>query len=148
MPNHYDFLRNRSKILSVLAGLTGFATAAQANEIQVNFSLAAGATSASIPIPGVNTPVSLTCATQGKPFPGVGRATLLRNSSDATIQWVSLDMAKKAISTGFPSTTGALIVWCSFTGNQIDMQVGGTEGTIRVQNQSGTAATGVINFVW
>jgi hypothetical protein len=74
-------------------------TAARADEIQVNYNLAAKKSSDPILIPATNTPVSLTGVQTQVGFRGVGQATILRVAPASFLEWVGMDIASGAIST-------------------------------------------------
>ncbi len=131
-----------ASIVSLLAG------PAMANQIQVTYSLDPGATSAPIAIPGGNTPVSTSCVQNAVGYRGVGQATILRVVTNAPffLEWVGLDIASAAISTGFSATPGTHIIYCDFS-KLVDLQVE-SPNNIQIVNTSSIKMSGVINFVW
>jgi hypothetical protein len=120
---------------------------AHADQTHVDYNLAAGATSAPIYVPAANTPISVTCSQNANGFRGIGQATLLRIGPPSFLEWVGIDIATGAISTGSTATLGTHIIWCSFTVNQVDIQVE-SDTAIQLHNASSSTAVGVINFVW
>jgi hypothetical protein len=119
-----------------------------ANEIQVGYNLAAGATSGAIVIPAFNTPVSVTCVQSNVGFRGIGQATMLKTSvAPQFLEWVGMDVATSAVTSGFGSTKGQHVIYCDYTGKTVDMQVSAAN-SIQIVNTGSTAAAGIINFVW
>jgi hypothetical protein len=128
--------------------LMGYTAPAAANEIQVDYNLAAGATSKPIAIPATNTPVSVTCVQNTVGFRGVGQATILRTAqAPQFLEWVGTDIATAAISANFSNTAGTHIIYCDYVGKTVDLQVQGAS-SIQIVNTGSSQATGVINFVW
>jgi hypothetical protein len=144
---HAKIARCCSQMLLGLGAWGGLAAAAHAAEIQVAYRVAAGATSAPIAIPAANTPVSMTCVQNNVGFHGVGQATVLRVSPPTFLEWVGIDLATGTNTHGVSSTAGTHIIWCSFTTNEVDIQVQSATD-IQVHNANTSLATGVINFVW
>jgi len=132
-----------------VCSVTVLAGPAAANEIQVDYSVAAGAKSAPIAIPASNTPVSVTCVQNAVGFRGVGQATILRAASPppSFLEWVGMDIATSAVTSGFSSTAGTHIIYCDYNGKTVDMQVE-SASQIQIVNTGASTATGVINFVW
>ena len=148
-------MKARIALIGAVAGaglLACGAATALANQIQVVYSVAAGATSAPIAVPAINTPVSVTCVQNTDGFRGVGQMTLQRVYPTLNLKWIGIDIALNAgggatSSGGNTTIAGTHMIYCDFVGSLVDIQV--QSGTsIQVKNTSGTTATGVINFVW
>jgi hypothetical protein len=123
------------------------AGSAAADEIQTTYSVGPGATSLAIPIPAANTPISITCVQNAVGARGVGQVTLLRATTPpAFLEWVGVDIATSAVTSGFSSSAGTHIIYCDYTGT-VDMQVRGTSA-IQIVNTGAVKATGVITFSW
>jgi hypothetical protein len=136
-----------ASVLSLCA-IAVVARPATANEIQVDYNLAAGATSKPIAIPAFSTPVSVTCVQNGVGFRGVGQATVLRTAAAPQfLEWVGMDIATSAVSANFGNTAGMHIIYCDYTGKTVDMQVQ-SASSIQIVNTGSQTASGVINFVW
>jgi hypothetical protein len=138
----------RRYLIGMLA-MVASAMPALAHQTQVKYNLAAGATSAPINVPAVNTPVSITCVQNSVGFRGVGQVTMLRvgGAQPLFLEWVGMDIATSAITSNFSNTAGAHIIYCDYTGKTVDMQVLDT-AHIQIVNTSSVTATGVINFIW
>ena len=95
-----------------LAGAAILSSMVSANEIQVPFNLAASATSPAITLPGVNTPVSVTCANNQQGDRGVGQVTMQRGSLSQDLRWVGIDQASGAVSAAFNQPAGTHIIYC------------------------------------
>ncbi len=81
-------------------------------------------------------------------FRGVGQVTLLRTTTPpAFLEWVGVDIATSAVTSGFSSSAGTHIIYCDYTGKTVDMQVRGTSA-IQIVNTGAVKATGVITFSW
>ena len=125
---------------------------AKADETRLHFpALAAGATTAPIAVPGLQSPTSLTCTAAVPGDSGVGQATLLRLVPTSFIQWVGMDQASNMgatakISQGFSATRGTHIIFCDFSG-EVDVQIfNGNE--IQVKNSNGNPADIILHFVY
>ena len=132
--------------MAATAILLGMGTKAHANEIQVNYNLAASATSAPIPIPATNMPVSMTCTENLNPVRGVGQATFLRDSPPTNLYWVGMDLASGIVKRGTTNSLGAHIIWCdgsAFVGVEVFSAF-----QFQIHNTAGFPVSGVINFIW
>lgn len=136
-----------AQILLAVGALVALSPAARADEIQVHFSVAAGATSHQILIPVANMPVSLTCASNTPGYRGVGQATILRVSPNAFLEWVGMDIATAAISAGYSGTNGDHMIYCSYTDQYLEIQIH-SDTAIQVKNNSPIPMTGIITFSW
>ena len=140
--------------LSMTASLLCIAGAAEANQTHVPFTVAAGATSAPIAVPAVNTPISLTCSVSTFGSQGIGQTTVLAGGSPAVLQWLGYDYNTSAgfgtgpinVFQGASATPGTHIIYCGI-GPTVQIEVGSATTLILV-NGAGSALTGVINFVW
>ena len=131
----------------ILAGVAGVFAGARADEIQISYNLAAGASSASFAVPAVNTPVSLTCTQNSPGFSGVGQVTILRNlQTNDDLIWAGVDFASGAVVHGASQTAGTHIVYCDGFEN-VDLRV--VDGAhFLVDNTRSATAYGVITLVW
>ena len=137
--------------LAVAALLACGAGSAAANEIQVPFSLVAGATSGPINVPAINTPISVTCVQNAAGHRGAGQMTLLRVGPPSALVWVGFDWASNngvaaTASQGSSATPGTNMLWCDFN-KFVGIEVQSATA-IQVKNSLSGPATGVINFVW
>jgi hypothetical protein len=121
-------------------------TTARADEIQVSYNLAAKKSSDPILIPATNTPVSLTGVQTQVGFRGVGQATILRVAPASFLEWVGMDIATGAISTGFSATPKTHIIWLDFS-SSVDVEVANAT-SIRIHNSSSGPAKGTITMIW
>ena len=97
MKNEAGLATKISSLFVALAAWAGLSCPAQADEIQSAFNLAVRATSAPIAVPGTNTPVTMTCASNTSGFRGIGQATILRPYPNEFLEWVGMDIATGAI---------------------------------------------------
>jgi hypothetical protein len=133
--------------LCLVAGTMVMSAPAFANEFQLTLNVAAGATSVPIAVPGINTPVSVTCVQNSVGNRGVGQATILRVSPAAFLEWVGMDIANSGVpSTGFTSGAGAHIIFCDFS-KLVDLQVASAT-QLQIKNTGAGTQSVVINFVY
>jgi ABC-type spermidine/putrescine transport system permease subunit II len=142
----------RSLGLTCLLGacaIGALAAPAFASEKTLTYSVAAGATGKPIVVPAVNTPVSMTCTQNQVGFRGVGQATILRIGSTPPqfLEWVGMDIATTAVTSGFSATAGTHVVYCDYVGKTVDLQVK-DQNSLQIQNTGSSTATGVITFIW
>ena len=139
--------RSWSSLAIGLAVMASLSAPARADEIQSNFNLAAGATSAPINVPGTNTPVSMTCASNTPGYRGIGQLTLLRPNPNQFLEWVGMDIATAQITSGYSGTLGTHMIYCSYSDEYVEIQVQ-SDTAIQVKNNSPGPVTGVITWVW
>ncbi len=120
-----------------------------ASEKSFAYNVAAGATGKPIVVPAVNTPVSMTCTQNQVGFRGVGQATILRIGATPPqfLEWVGMDIATTAVTSGFSASAGTHVVYCDYVGKTVDLQVR-DQNSIQIQNTGSSTATGVITFSW
>jgi hypothetical protein len=138
--------RGIAKVLLAGCAFLAFSSAAWADQTHVSYNVAAGGT-LTVNIPATNTPVSFTCSNNTSGDRGVGQATILRVLPQSFLEWVSMDVATSAVSSGFTGTAGTHIVYCDYIGKQVDVQVL-SDVAVQIKNTSSAAAAGEINFVW
>jgi hypothetical protein len=140
-------LRKFSSSCLMLASWVGLSATAYANEFQLSFSVAAGATSIPITVPAYNTPVSVTCVQNTLGNRGVGEATVLRVNPPTALEWVGMDVANGGTpSIGFSSSAGAHIIYCDFA-KLVDLQLASAT-QMQITNTDSATQTVVINFVY
>ena len=132
--------------VTATAILFGLSATARANEIQVNYNLAANATGAPIAIPAINMPVSMTCTENLNPFRGVGQATFLRDNPPTNLYWVGMDLASGLVERGVSNVPGTHIVYCDNSAT-VGVEVF-SAFQFQIHNTAATPASGVINFIW
>lgn len=138
-------IRTRSVQIAFAAALACLAGSAFADQTHVPYSLAGGA-SLVVSVPGVNTPVQMSCTQNTIGNVGEGQATIIRSTTDELLDWVGIDYFTGAISRGFSATAGTHIIWCDFAG-EVDIEVS-SAGAIKIVNASSATQTGVIMFVF
>ncbi|MGO9740732.1 MAG: hypothetical protein ACLPN5_04325 [Roseiarcus sp.] len=142
-----DFPRSVASLAVFLAVTASLAAPARADETQVTYTVAAGATSAPIAVPASNTPVSLTCVSNTAGYRGVGQATMLKVGPPAFLEWVGMDIATGAIASGYAGTAGTHVIYCSYTDEYVEIQVY-SDTQIQVKNNGTVPVTGVISWLW
>jgi hypothetical protein len=114
------------------------------------YDLAAGATSAPIPVPA-EIPVTLMGNQLVSGFRGVGQASLLSiPGAGGFIEWVGLHSTSgAAITEGFSGTAGTLILFIDWS-HCVRVEVAGTPGSgqIQVRNACGAQRRGVITLTY
>jgi hypothetical protein len=114
------------------------------------YDLAAGATSAPIPVPA-EIPVTLMGNQLVSGFRGVGQASLLSiPGAGGFIEWVGLHSTSgAAITEGFSGTAGTLILFIDWS-HCVRVEVAGTPGSgqIQVRNSCGAQRRGVITLTY
>ncbi|HEY2345436.1 MAG TPA: hypothetical protein VGH80_06060 [Xanthomonadaceae bacterium] len=136
-----------AKTLLAVCAFVALSPAAWADQSHHTYTVAAGGISAPIPVPGTNTPVSVTCSNNTSGYRGVGQATILRVLPDAFLEWVGTDIATSVISSGYTNSNGTHIIYCSYVDKYVEIQVN-SASQIQVKNNGSTSMTGVIDFVW
>lgn len=108
--------------------------------------------SAKIAIPVVDTPVHMMVsgATNGT-FPGVGEATIIRNTHAAALQWLATDYytiysTSRSASIGLSSSPGTHIVFADGSGN-LDVEVASATEVYVVNTQNVTEGA-CLTFMW
>jgi hypothetical protein len=140
-------LRKFASVCLTLGSIVGLSATAHANQFQLTLNVPAGGTSIPIAVPGINTPVSVTCVQNTAGNRGVGQATVLRVSPASFLEWVGMDVANAGVpSTGFTSTAGTHIIFCDFS-KEVDLQVASAT-QMQVKNTNAVAQSVVINFVY
>jgi hypothetical protein len=132
--------------LTIVLGAVAFSATAHADETQVKYTLAPGATSNPIAVPATNTPVSMTCTQNAVGYRGVGQATVLRVAPASFLEWVGMDIASSAISSGFSAAGGTHIVYCDYS-KTVDIQVHSAT-QIQIVNTNTITMSGVVTFIW
>ena len=90
---------------------------------------------------------SLTCASNTQGYRGIGQATILRVAPNAFLEWVGMDVATSAVTSGYSGTLGTHIIYCSYTDEYAEIQVF-SDTQIQVKNNSSIPMIGVITFIW
>jgi hypothetical protein len=139
---------NSCSALTIALGAVAFSATAHADETQVKYTLAPGATSNPIPVPATNTPISMTCTQNNLGYRGVGQATVLRVAPASFLEWVGMDIASSAagISSGFSGASGTHIVYCDYS-KTVDIQVHSAT-QIQIVNTNTITMSGVVTFIW
>jgi hypothetical protein len=117
---------------------------AAADQSHVVVTVAPGAHSEAITVPGPYLPVALVCANKVAGNAGLGNASLLRSG---VLNWTSYDFATRVITTG-TTTASAIrhIVFCDAQGSVDVESVSGTQ--IWINNASAITAVVDVMFIF
>lgn len=133
--------------LAVMATVVGKAavTVTTPNAATVNYSLAAGATSAAI-TPATNQPVILIGANIGTATPSVSSATLVHIPS-TIIRWVGLESDPGgSISHGGSTTPGTHIIYLD-SAHEVDVEILSADAIV-IHNGSSNKETGSVKLIY
>jgi hypothetical protein len=137
--------KSRALLIAATVGV-GLGGPAIADQTHVDYSLAAGASSAAITVPIANSPVMMSCTQNVAGNVGEGQATIIRSATDVALDWVGFDFFTAAISAHFSTVNGTHIIWCD-NGGFVDIEV--VDATrVKVHNATPALQSGVIMFVY
>jgi hypothetical protein len=115
------------------------------NELVINYSLAAGASTAPV-TPVANEPVFVQGVQTTLGYRGVGHVSLL-HITGSFLEWVGIESpAAAAITSGFSGTAGTHIVFLDYS-HLVDIEVASTN-TFIIHNANTVAQTGVVTLIW